>query len=66
MDVGGCGGTNSSYLEGSSPVQREFRFDDFIVSAFTQTLVDSGGGVVDSYPSTSRVFGAAEKGIGES
>ena len=28
--------------------------------------MDSGGGVVDSYPSASRVFGAAEEGIGES
>ena len=28
--------------------------------------MDSGGGVVDPYPSASRVFGAAEEGIGES
>ena len=64
--VGSCGGTNSNYLEGSSPVQREFLFEDSIVSAFPQTLADSGGGVVDPYPSASRVFGAAEEGIGES
>ena len=28
--------------------------------------MDSGGGIVDLYPSASRVFGAAEKSIGES
>ena len=29
-------------------------------------MADSGGGVVDPYPSARRVFGAAEEGIGES
>ena len=29
-------------------------------------MADSSSGVVDPYPSTSRVFGAAEEGIGES
>ena len=29
-------------------------------------MADSGGGVVDPYPSASRVFGVAEEGIGES
>ena len=29
-------------------------------------MADSGGGIVDPYPSASRVFGAAEKSIGES
>ena len=58
--------TNSNHLEGSSPVKREFLFEDFILSAFPQTLADSGGGVVDPYPSASRVFRAAEEGIGES
>ena len=29
-------------------------------------MADSVGGVVDPYPSASRVFGAAEEGIGES
>ena len=29
-------------------------------------MADSGGGIVDPYPSASRVFGATEKGIGES
>ena len=29
-------------------------------------MADSGGDVVDPYPSASRVFGAAEEGIGES
>ena len=29
-------------------------------------MADSGGGVVDPYPSASGVFGAAEEGIGES
>ena len=29
-------------------------------------MANSGGGVVDPYPSASRVFGAAEEGIGES
>ena len=29
-------------------------------------MADSGGGVVDPCPSASRVFGAAEEGIGES
>ena len=28
--------------------------------------MDSGGGIVDSYPSASHVFGATEKSIGES
>ena len=28
-------------------------------------MADSGGGVVDPYPSASRVFGEAEEGIGE-
>ena len=28
--------------------------------------MDSGGGIVDPYPSASRVFGATEKSIGES
>ena len=39
---------------------------DFIVSVFPQSLADSGGGMVDPYPSASRVFGATEKSIGES
>ena len=47
-------------------IQREFLFEKFIVSAFPQILADSGGGVVDPCPSASRVFGAAEEGIGES
>ena len=54
------------YLEWSSPVQRKSLFEDFVVSAFPQTFADSGGDVVDPYPSASRVFGAAEEGIGES
>ena len=29
-------------------------------------MADSGGGIVDPYPSASRVFGAADEGIGES
>ena len=29
-------------------------------------MADSGGGIVDQYRSASRVFGAAEEGIGES
>ena len=29
-------------------------------------MADSGGGIVDPYPPASRVFGAAEEGIGES
>ena len=29
-------------------------------------MADSGGGIVDPYPSASRVFGAAEAGIEES
>ena len=41
-------------------------FKDFSVSAFPQPLADSGGGAVDPYPSASRVFVAAEEGIGES
>ena len=36
------------------------------MSAFPQSLADSGGGIVDPYPSASRVFGATEKSIGES
>ena len=31
-----------------------------------QSLADSGGSIVDPYPSASRVFGATEKSIGES
>ena len=53
-------------LFGSSPVQREFLFEDFIISGFPQTLADNGGGVVDQYLSASRVFGATEEDIGES
>ena len=63
--VGGLGGTNSEYLEGSSPVQREFFFENFVVSAFPQILADSGGGVLDPNPSAGLVLGAAEEGIGE-
>ena len=58
--------TNSNYLEESSPVQQEFLFEDFIVSAFPQTMADKGGGVVDPYSSASRVFGAVAEGIGKS
>ena len=36
------------------------------MSVFPQSLADSGGGIVDPYPSASRVFGATEKSIGES
>ena len=63
--IGGLGGTNSGYLEGSSPIQREFLFENFVTSAFPQTLVDSGDGVLDPNPSAGRVLGAAEEGIGE-
>ena len=59
------GGTNSEYLEGSSPIQREFFFEDFVVGAFPQTLAGSGGGVLDPNPSAGRVLGEAEEGIGE-
>ena len=47
-------------------MQREFLFEDFIVSAFPQILVDRGGGIVDPYPCATRVCGAAEEGIRES
>ena len=58
-------GPAASILKG--PVQfSEFLFEDFIVSAFPQSLADSGRGIVDPHPSTSRVFGATEKSIGES
>ena len=40
--------------------------ENFIVSAFPQPLADGGGGIADPYPSASRVFGAAEEGVGES
>ena len=63
--VGGLGGTNSEYVEGSSPIQREFLFEDFDVGALPQTLADSGGGVLDPNPSAGRILGAAEEGIGE-
>ena len=63
--VGGLGETNSEYLEGSSPIQREFLFENYVVSAFPQTLADSGGGVLDPNPSAGRVLGAEEEGIGE-
>ena len=62
--VGGLGGTNSEYL-GSSPIQREFLFENYVVSAFPQTSADSGGGVLDPNPSAGRVLGAAEERIGE-
>ena len=54
------------FLKGPVQFKREFLFENFIVSAFPQTLADGGGGVVDPYPSASRVFRAAEEGIGES
>ena len=58
-------GPIASILKG--PIQfSDFLFEDFIVGVFPQPLTDSGGGVVDPYPSASRVFGAAEEGIGES
>ena len=63
--VGGLGGTNSEYLDWSSPTQREFLFEDFVVGAFPQTLADRGGGVLDPNPSAGRVLGAAEEDIGE-
>ena len=63
--VGGLGGTNSEYLEGSSPIQREFLFDNYVVSAFPQSSADSGGDVLDPSPSDGRVLGAAAEGIGE-
>ena len=59
-------GPTAIVLKGPVQFKREFLFEDFIVSACPQTLADSGGGVVDPYPSASRVFGAAEEGIGES
>ena len=63
--VSGLGGTNSEYLGGSSPIQREFLFEGFIAGAFPQTLADSGGGVLDPNPPAGRVLGAAAEGIGE-
>ena len=63
--VGGLGGTNSEYLGGSSPIQREVLFEGFVVGAFPQTLADSGGGVLDPNPSAGRVLGTTEEGIGE-
>ena len=59
-------GPTTIILKGPVQFKREFLFEDFIVSALPQTLADSGGGVVDPYPSASRVFGAAAEGIGES
>ena len=59
------GGTNGSYLKGSSPVEQEFLFENFVVGVLPHPLADSGGGVVYPDPSTSRVVGAAEEGIGE-
>ena len=63
--VGGLGGANSEYLEGSSPIQREFLFENFDISACPQTLADSGGGVLDPNSSAGSVLGAAEEGIRE-
>ena len=54
------GGTCGNYLEGSSPIEGEFLFENFVVGVFPQPLADSGGGVIDPNPSTSRVLGAAE------
>ena len=59
------GETNGNYLEGSSLVEREFLFENFVVGAFPYPLANIGGGVVYPNPSTSRVLGAAEEGIGE-
>ena len=59
-------GPTAIIVKGPVQFKREFLFEDFIVSAFPQTLADSGGGVVDPYPSASRVFRAVEEGIGES
>ena len=64
-DVRGLGGTNIECLKGSSPLQREFLFEDFVVGAFPHTLADSGGGVLDPNPSAGRVLGTAEEGTGE-
>ena len=63
--VGGWGGTNNDDLEGSSPVQREFLSENFVVGAFPQPLADSGDGVINPNPSAGRILGAAEEGIGE-
>ena len=54
------GGTSGNYLEGSSPVEGEFLFENFVVGVFPHPLADSGGGVVDLNPSASRVLGTAE------
>ena len=55
--VGGWGGTNNDDLEGSSPVQREFLSENFVVGAFPQPLADSGGGVINPNPSAGRILG---------
>ena len=59
-------GPTAIILKGPVQFKRDFLFEGFIVSAFPQTLADSRGDVVDPNPSASRVFGAAEEGIGES
>ena len=59
-------GPAASILKGPVQFSEKQIFKDFTVSAFPQPLTDSGGGVVDPYPFASRLFGAAEKGIGKS
>ena len=59
------GGANSDGFEEAYPVEKEFLFEDFVIGAFAQSLSDYGGCVIDPYPATDYVFGAADKRVRE-
>ena len=44
-------------FEGACPVEREFIFQNFAISAFALSLSRCGGCVVYPYPASSYVFG---------
>ena len=59
-------GPTANILKGPIQFSESFSFSTLLSARFPNPLADSGGGIVDPYPSASRVFGAAAEGIGES
>ena len=59
-------GLTAIILKGPIQFSESFSLRTLLLAPFRKTLADTGGGIVDPYPSASRVFGAAEEGIGES
>ena len=59
------GGASNDDFEETCPVERKFLFEDFVIGAFAQSLLDCGGYVVYPHPATGYVFEAAEKRIRE-